>query len=148
MEQELLTALNGFDAVWQRVLSGKEGGPGAPEQAPAEAGPLDMAMSLWETYRTFTRQVRGEAGARFAALAEETRSLVRSLQTEHFLRTGDLYSPVGAQTLPVFGVLTGMRRAHEEEQRLASQLQDTALADLADRHAGILRDMIAGLLEK
>lgn len=147
MEQELLTALNGFDAVWQRVLSGKEAEPRDSQAGPAD-GPLDAAMSLWETYRGFARQVRGEAGARFAALAEETRGLVRALQTEYFLRTGELYSPAGPAVAPPLGVLTGMRRAYETEQRLVRQLQDTSLADLADRHVSILRDMIAELLGK
>lgn len=148
MEQALLTALDGFDAVWQRVLSGKEAAPEAPPTDPAEDA-LDTAMALWARYGAFARQVRGEAGARFAALAEETRGLVRTLQTEYFLRNGDLYSPAGTALPPVFGVLSGMRRAYDTEQRLARQLEDhAALADLARRRADILRDMIAGLLGK
>ncbi len=144
MEQEILNALSGFDAVWQRVVSGKDGT--APD-IPAEEGPLERAMGLWETYTYFARRVRGPAGARFKTLAGETRFVVRALQTEHFLRTGDLYSPgaVGPMTAP--GVLTGMQRAYNAERQLARQLSEhSALADTASRHAQVLRDMIAQLL--
>lgn len=144
MEQEILTALSGFEAVWQRVLNGKGE---TPQAAGPEESPMERAMALWETYTHFARQVKGEAGARFQALAEETRFLVRALQTEHFLRTGDLYRPGAVRPMSAPGVLTGMQRAYGAERRLARELSEhSALADTASRHAETLRSMIASLL--
>lgn len=147
MEQELLNALDGFADVWQRVLSGQENAHTAQE-ALEEPTLLDQAMELWSAYTDFARRTRGEARERFTALAEGTRETVRTLQTEHFLRTGDIYRPE-RDTAPGVGVLTGMRRAYEAEQRFVRRLEDNkALADAAARRAGVLRDMIAGLLRK
>lgn len=149
MEQEILNALDGFDAVWQRVLSGKGGDEHSrPQQAPAQNA-LSRAMALWAAYTAYAGQTKGEARQRFTQLAEETRATVRALQTEHFLRTGDLYRPEASETLQAPGVLTGMRLAYQGERELAEMLaKHTSLADAAARHADALRDMIAELLRK
>lgn len=148
MEQELLNALDGFEAVWQRVLSGREDAHIA-QQAPEQPAPLDRAMALWATYTALSRRTKGEARQRFTALAEETRETVRALQTEHFLRTGDIYRPKASAAAPDLGVLTRMRQAYQAEQQLSRKLEDNEdLADAAARRAETLRDMIAGLLRK
>jgi len=148
MDQETLNALSGFESVWQRVLAGRGENAHITQETSGDGDALDRAAALWETYTAYARQTKGEAQARFSALAEEVRETVRELQTEHFLRTGDLYAP-SAQRISAPGILTGMRRAYEAEGRLAELLSDRGgLAEAARRREAALREMIASLLRR
>lgn len=154
MEQEWLNVLDGFESVWERVINNHSAGgqetPSAPvDETAAEMEAILMELNgLWESYRVFARQTAGEAQKRFLALAEETRNSVRALQTEYFLKMGEVYHPNVAD-LPKSGVLTGMRRAYQTEQRLAKRLvESSGLAETASRHTQVLRDMITSLLTK
>lgn len=165
MDRENLKALDHFDAVWHRVLSA--GGGASLTKPPVvtsdgTAGELEEIlremMRLWDAYTAFARRTKGEAQKRFTALAAETRNSVRALQTEYFLRAGDIFQS-NAVSHPETGVLTGMRRAYQAEQHLAERLTAeagaavpeevrTALKETADVHIHILREMIGELLRK
>lgn len=150
MEQELRNALDGFEAVWERVVNSRGAAEETPAPADGSAAELETLLQelngLWEEYREFARRTAGEAQKRFSAMAEETRDSVRALQTEYFLRVGEVYHPAASSRWEP-GVLTGMRRAYEAERRLAKRLAESGFsADTAENHIRALRDMIAGLL--
>lgn len=165
MDREHLKALDRFDTVWQRVLSA---GGGASLTKPPAVTPdgtagefeeiLQELLRLWDAYTAFARRTKGEAKKRFLLLAEETRNSVRTLQTEYFLRMGDIFHPAAAVHSET-GILTGMHYAYQGEQRLIRRLTAEAgeavpeeiravLEETAADHARALRDMIGQLLRK
>ena len=120
MREEDLAVLAGFDAVWQRVLSGK----GQTEQTGAvKWEPLLQGMyDQWKQLDGMARCSRGGERDALAHLSEQARSCFCELQTACFLDTGDVF--VTAKTCN-FASCTpyNLRKLYQDAVNLARLLQ-------------------------
>ena len=89
MDEEWKQTLDDFSRVWSRV----EGN--APPPPPPRAAPEDLAALIRKetaalrAYQAMAGKTRGNSTAVWARLAAGSRKLIRRLQTEYYLRSGD-----------------------------------------------------------
>ena len=126
MREEDLAVLAGFDAVWQRVLSGK----GQTEQTGAvKWEPLLQGMyDQWKQLDGMARCSRGGERDALAHLSEQARSCFCELQTACFLDTGDVF--VTAKTCN-FASCTpyNLRKLYQNAEKLAELLQNASMQE-------------------
>lgn len=122
MKEEQLQVLDGFEAVWQRVM---EGG-GTAELVPVRQdgqleGVMDALARLGSRYTALSRRTGGTVSRQLAALARSARAELDALQLEYFLAVGDTWLPAAFEEAGA-GLLTRLREAWREEQHLARRL--------------------------
>lgn len=89
MDEEWKQTLEDFSRVWPRV------GGGAPPSPPPQAAPEELAALIREetaaqrSYLGLAGKTEGSAAAAWARLAAGSRKLLRRLQTEYYLRSGN-----------------------------------------------------------
>lgn len=91
MEENILTCLENFDVLWQRVCPG-----GSPVPAPPAPPSANCFAALWGearelacSYRRLAGQFQGTARALLLRHMEEAARQARRLKAEHFLRCGE-----------------------------------------------------------
>ena len=89
MDEEWKQTLDDFSRVWSRV-GGDVPPPPPPRDAPeALAALIRKDTAAQRTYQAMAGETKGNAAAVWAQLAAGSRRLVRKLQTEYYLRSGD-----------------------------------------------------------
>lgn len=128
MKAELDKSMKKFDEIWQRVEAHEPAQTLSPEQERARLGVfIAGARARLAAYETCAKMAKGADAAALKSLAEEARGLVRSLQLEHYLLTGDTY-PRTAASAEQKGGLVGLRALYlAEERACADYLQASAL---------------------
>ena len=128
MKEELDKSMKKFDEIWQRVGAREISEPLSLEQERARLAVfIAGARVRLSGYEFCANMVKGSQSVALKSLAEETRSLVRALQLEHYLLTGDIHprTPVPTEQK---GGLAGQRALYlAEERACADYLQAAAL---------------------
>ena len=132
MENEWETALQGFDAVWQRVQGGGvQPLPGVPDVT----GSAALAQAICgeaageRHYACAACMTGGRSADTLRAMAAECAGSLRRLQTEYFLETGDTLVPEAAPP-PADGLPGCLRRAYlREGVRAGAYLKLSAAAE-------------------
>ena len=89
MDEEWKQTLDDFSRVWSRV-GGDVPPPPPPRDAPEElAALIRKETAAQRTYQAMAGETKGNAAAVWARLAAGSRKLIRKLQTEYYLRSGD-----------------------------------------------------------
>ena len=148
MDDEWSAALNGLEAVWQRVMAQDT----TPLQIPkTEETDTALVLRRFQTdetaraalYAASARLSRGETAEALKTLSNDCRRCFQMLRTEYYLLTGDDHAVRLPQT-PGQGLLTGLRRAYLAEGAAAQ-----AYAEAAFRTGnGQLRQIFADLAER
>lgn len=158
MEQREPEWLSDFEAVWQRVMTGQSctlpvSGERDSEQV------MEAVHWAWSGYRQLARCSRGRLQCSLQEMTREAKEVFRALQTEYFLRTGELYHPPESEKFASC-TLSNLRKlwknAFESGEKLhgiqgndkgACSEALAAAAELFDSHRDRLRCMIGQLME-
>lgn len=168
MDEEVRTALDGFEALWKRVRDD----PGAARlPANKDAAPLQMQDETETLRRMIVRERTGQAHYALAArltgghsaqtllsLSADCRRCGKALQTEFFLRTGDSCAEA-PEPMPTDNLPGCLRRAYlRETQNQSDYLRAAAewpalsalfgeLAGRSERRRGSVTELVRLLLE-
>lgn len=125
MDEEWKQTMEGFGRVWPRV-SGQHGPPPPPpkpergpepgmpprppEDTAALAGFIRMETEAGRRYLTLAERTKGKASSELKRLAAGSRRIVKRLQAEYYLLTGDT-CPVPRTEPRIPSVQEGLRQA-------------------------------------
>jgi len=125
-------SLEGFDKVWDRVVSDSDRHHGhrpPPPKPPCQCETLrrmmDGAAQSAEVYRQLARQCRSRRDATvFGEMSRDESAMLNELQSAYYLMTGDSYRP---QVKPrrSQGMLSQIREQYYRELKSAQMYEDT-----------------------
>ena len=102
MDEEWKQTLDDFSRIWPRVV-GSVPPPSPPRDAPEElAALIRRETAARRRYQAMAGETKGTNAAAWARLAAGSRRLIRKLQTEYYLRSGDS-CPVPYQPVQNYG---------------------------------------------
>lgn len=128
MTAEDLAVLSRFEAVWERVMTGKTSEPDG--QGMELETILQELYALRRGYLSLGCAASGRERACLRALAEETKSLFDGLQTEYFLETGDIFLTMESCDFASYTPYN-LRKLWKNAIKLAELLQNSSLAAAA-----------------
>ena len=152
MTQEDLEVLAGFGAVWERV-SGRPMESASPETVNWEEL-LDGLYEHWHNYASQAKWAAGMPRRRLLRLAEETNVLLRRLQTEFYLETGDAFQGAMHENLASYTPYN-LQKMCKNADKLAERLQKAAetcnvsVGDAGERircHVKVLKELLGDCL--
>lgn len=126
MTEADLEVLSRFETVWARVMTGKRSERAS--QTTQWESLLQGVYAQWRGCRALGRRASGAEQRRMLALAREAGSLYHRLETEYFLKTGDIFITSDG---PDFASYTpyNLRKLWNHATKLAESLQNASEED-------------------
>ncbi len=153
MTQEDLDVLAGFGAVWERVSGERIDSP--PVSCVTWEDVLDGLYRHFHGCRGLAAGAVGEPRRRLMRLSAETKRLLRRLETEYYLETGDIFISVNEESFASYTPYN-LRKLCKNAVNLAGLLQkgaenrELSVGDAwktVSDHAQVLKSLLGACLQ-